>query len=120
MIWAQLNIVVSPPVVVGQKAVISLALTNNLAEPVKSARASCFLLDGQGTMVGESTKWVLGGTKNQQPLAPKSGTTFNFVITGSQPFSQTNLVAKINFSRVVTESGQLLDARKEVEFQNVK
>ena len=118
--WAELTVVVSPPVVVGQKAIVSLALTNNLAEPIKSARAICFLLDRQGAMVGESTRWVLGGTKNQQALSPKSGTTFNFVITCPQPFSQTNLMAKLDFSRIVLESGRLLDTRKEVEIQNIK
>jgi hypothetical protein len=30
------------------KAVVSLAMTNALAEPVESARAICFLLDEQG------------------------------------------------------------------------
>ena len=44
---AQLAVTVSPLKVIGQKAIVSLALTNHLAEKVESARAVCFLLDEQ-------------------------------------------------------------------------
>jgi len=40
-------VTVSPLKVIGQKAIVSLALTNHLAEKVESARAVCFLLDEQ-------------------------------------------------------------------------
>jgi hypothetical protein len=44
---AQLAVTVSPPKVIGQKTIVSLAMTNNLADRVESARAICFLLDDQ-------------------------------------------------------------------------
>ena len=115
---AQLAVTVSPPKVTGQKVVVPLAMTNNLAEPVASARAVCFLLDEQGKMVGQSTKWVIGGSKDRPALPAKSGTTYNFVITSSQPFVTTNLTAKVSFSRVVIDGGKLADANKAVTILN--
>jgi hypothetical protein len=111
---AQLAVTVAPPKVIGQKAIVTLALTNQLATKVESARAVCFLLDEQGKMAGQSTKWVIGGTKERPPLAPKSGTTFNFVVTSPQPFTTTNLTAKVSFSRVVLDGGKLADVRQDV------
>jgi hypothetical protein len=111
---AQLAVTVSPPKITGQKAIVPLEITNNLAESVESARAICFLLDEQGKMIGQSAKWVVGGTKDRLPLAPKNGTTFNFVITSPQPFTTTNLTAKVSFSRVVLEGGKLADPNKTV------
>jgi hypothetical protein len=111
---AQLAVTVSPPKIIAQKAIVSLAMTNNLAEPVESARAICFLMDDQGKMVGQSAKWVVGGTKDRPALEPKNGTTFNFVITSPQPFTTTNLTAKITFSRVVLNGNKLADVQKDV------
>lgn len=117
---AQLAVTVSPPQIIGQKTIIPLAITNNLAQTVESARAICFLLDDQGKMVGESSKWVIGGTKNRPALEPKKETAFNFVITSSQPFATTNLTAKVSFSRVVLEGGKLADPKTDVQIQNAK
>jgi hypothetical protein len=115
---AQLAITVFPPKIVGQKAVVKLAMKNNLSDKVESARAVCFLLDEQGAMVGQSTKWVIGGTKDRPPLEPKSETTFNFVVSSLQPFTTTNLTAKISFSRVVLDGNKLADPKKDVHIQN--
>jgi hypothetical protein len=111
---AQLAVVVSPPKITGKKAVVTLAMKNDLAEKVESARAVCFLLDDQGKMVGQSTKWVIGGTKGRPALEPNGKTTFNFVITSSQPFTSTNLTAKVSFSRLILENGQVADVDKTV------
>jgi hypothetical protein len=111
---AQLAVTVSPPKITGQKAVVTLAMKNSLAEKVESARAICFLLDDQGKMVGQSTKWVIGGTKDRPALEMKGKTTFNFVITSNQPFTTTNLTAKVSFSRVILENGQVADVNKTV------
>lgn len=111
---AQLAVTVSPVKFTGQKAIVLMALTNNLAESVESARAICFLLDDQGKMVGQSTKWVIGGTKDRPKLAPKSGTKFNFVITSQQPFTTTNLLAKISFSRLNLEGRNSVDLIQEI------
>ena len=111
---AQLAVTVYPPKITDQKAVVELKIKNGFAEKVESARAICFLLDEQGRMVGQSSKWVIGGTKNRPPLEPKSETSFNFVITGNQQFITTNLTAKVSFSRVVLENGQVADVNKTV------
>jgi hypothetical protein len=113
-VQAQLAVVVSPVKTTGQKAVVQLAMTNNLAAPVESARAVCFLLDEQGKMIGQSTKWVIGGTKGRPDLQPESGTTFDFVITSPQPWTTTNLAGKISFSRVVLDGGKLADVKRDV------
>ena len=110
---AQLAVTVSPPKVTGQKTVVTLAMKNNLGEKVESARAIVFLLDEQGTMVGQSTKWVIGGTKARPALEPKKETTFNFVITSPRPLISTNLTAKVSFSRMVLEDGKLADPKTE-------
>jgi hypothetical protein len=111
---AQLAVSVSMPKIVGQKAVIKLVMKNNLTNKVESARAMCFLLDEQGQIVGQSTKWVIGGMKDRPPLAPKAETTFNFVLTSPQPWAATNLTAKVSFSRVLLTGGQQADVQREV------
>jgi hypothetical protein len=113
-VQAQLTVTVSPPKITGQKAVVTLAMKNSLAGKVESARAVCFLLDDKGKMVSQSTKWVIGGTKDRPALEPKGETTFNFVIASSQPFTSTNLTAKVSFSRVILENGQVADVNKTV------
>ena len=113
-VQAQLVVSVSQPKVVGQKTVVKLVMKNNLTETVESARAVVFLLDDQGKMVGQSTKWVIGDSKDRPPLKPKSEVKFNFVVSSLQPFAATNLTAKISFSRVVLERGKLADVRRDV------
>jgi hypothetical protein len=109
---AQLAVTVSPPQVVGQKAVVKLAMKNNLTNKVESARAVVFLLDDQGKMVGQSTRWVIG--QNHTGLEPKAETTFNFVVTSPQPFTTTNLTAKVSFNRVVLASGKMANVQQNV------
>ena len=113
---AQLAVTVSPVKVAGQKAIVPLGMKNNFSEKVESARAVCFLLNEQGKMVGQSTKWVIGGTKDRPALSAGATNAFNFVIASpdSSGFTSTNLTAKIQFSRVVLEGGKLADVTKEV------
>jgi hypothetical protein len=117
---AQLAVTVSPPKIADQKAVVELKMKNGLTEKIESARAICFLLDDQGKMVGESSKWVIGGTKSRPALDPKKETSFNFVITSSQPFTTTNFTAKVSFSRMVLEGEKLADPKADVQIQNAK
>ncbi|HXB60950.1 MAG TPA: hypothetical protein VNU95_15360, partial [Candidatus Acidoferrales bacterium] len=107
---AQLCVTFFPPKVIGQKAVVQLKMKNNLADKIESARAACFLLDEQGQMIGQSTKWVIG----RSGLESKGQTTFNFVITSRQPFTTTNLTAKVTFNRVVLVSDPVQDLAHEV------
>lgn len=111
---AQLAVTVSPPKLASQKAVILLAMTNNLTAPVESARAVCFLLDEQGKMVGQSTKWVIGNTKSRVALEPNQGTDFNFVITSAQPFTTTNLATQVSFNKIVLAGGRPANLQHDV------
>ena len=111
---AQLAVTVSPPKVIGQKVIVKLEMKNDFSENIKSARASCFLLNEQGAMVGQSAKWVINANLNKTGLVAGATNEFNFVITSSQPFATTNLTAKVTFSRVVMQSGQIADTLKMV------
>ena len=111
--YAQLAVTVSQPVVTGQKAVVELTMTNDLTNEVKSARAICLLLDEQGKMVGQSTKWVIG--QNKKVLEPNAEAKFNFVITTPQPLVSSNLTAKVMFSKVNLDNGKMADVRQVVQ-----
>lgn len=117
---AQLAVTVLPPKVIGQKAIVTLAMKNDFSENIKSARAACFLLDEQGKMVGQSAKWVINKNENKIGLTPGTTNEFNFVITSSQPFTTTNLTAKVSFNRIVLDSGKLADPNKDVQIQNTR
>ncbi len=114
---AQLAVTVSPPKIAGQKAVVELKMKNGLAEAIRSARAICVLLDDHGEMVGESAKWVIGGTKNRPALEPKNDGSFSFVITSPRPFTTTNLTAKMSFTRLILDGGKSVNPSKEVTIE---
>lgn len=111
---AQLVVTLSPVKVTGQKAIVPLAMKNNFAEKVESARAVVFLLDEQGKMVGQSTKWVIGGSEDKPGLKAGATNAFHFVITADKPLTTTNLTAKVSFSRIVLEGGKTADVTKDV------
>ena len=115
---AQLAVSVSPVKATGSKAVVPLAMKNGFAEKIESARTVCFLLDDQGKVVGHSTQWVIGASREKSPLAPGATNAFNFVVAVGKPFTSTNLTARVSFSRVVLEGGKLADVNKEVQIQN--
>ena len=52
---------------------------------------------------------IVGGTKDRPALEPKSGTTFNFVITSPQPFTTTNLTVRVTFTRLILAGSQVAD-----------
>jgi hypothetical protein len=116
---AQLAVTVSAPKVVGQKAVVPLAMKNGLSEKVESARAVVFLLDEQGKMVSQATRWVIGGSQDKPGLASGATNAFHFVIASDKPFTTTNLTAKVTFSRVVLEGGKLADVNRDVQIQSI-
>lgn len=114
---AQLAVTVSSTKVIGQKAVVPLALKNEFAEDITSARAAVFVSDERGKVVGQATRWVIGGQAGparDAGLRPGSTNAFHFVITSGKPFATTNLAAKVIFSRVVLEGGKSVDPRKNV------
>jgi hypothetical protein len=110
---ANLVVKVDEPKTTGSKAVIKLEMKNTFTETIESARAVIFLLDDQGKVVGQMTRWVIGGTKDKPALAADAKTTFNFVVPTDKPFTRT----KVSFNRVVLEGGKSVDVSKSVEFQ---
>ena len=110
---AQLAVMVTLPKVIGQKAVVQLSVKNGLTNEIKSARAICLLLDDDGKLVGQSTRWVIG--QNKTVLEPKAEAKFNFVITSPHPLVSSNLTAKVIFSRLILDGDKPVDPRQEVE-----
>jgi hypothetical protein len=112
---AQLAVNISPPDVRGQKVVVSLAMKNGFGEKVESARAVVFLLD-QDKMVGQASRWVIGGGKDKAGLPAGATNVFNFVLAADKPLT-TNLTARVTFLRVLLESGKQADMSKDVQIQ---
>jgi hypothetical protein len=110
---AELVVKVNEPKTTGSKAVIKLELKNTFTENIESARAVVFLLDDEGKVVGQMTRWVIGGTKDKPALAPDAKTTFNLVVPTDKPFTKT----KVSFNRLVLEGGKSVDVSKTVEIQ---
>jgi hypothetical protein len=127
---AQLAITVLPIKTGGQKAVVPLVLNNGFTQRVETARATVFVLDDQGKMIGEGTHVVIGGlspsrthdapAKLEPGLEPGATNTFNFVITAKQPITTTNLTATVHFSRIALKDGKLADPNKDVQIRTTK
>jgi hypothetical protein len=100
--------------VTGNKAVVRLDLKNGFQERIESARAAVFVLDDQGKMLAQASKWVIGGTREGAPLAADSETKYEFVVQSPKPFLATNLVARLSFSRLVLEGNRPADPVKDV------
>jgi len=115
VVSAQLTATVSPVKATGQRAIVPLAIKNNFTGKIESARAAVFLLDDQAKMVGQASRWVIGGSGDRTGLAPGGTNSFHFVVTATKPFTTTNLTAKVTFSRVVLEGGKLADPKKDVQ-----
>jgi hypothetical protein len=111
---AELAVTVSLVKVAGQKAVVPLAMKNNFTEKIESARAAVFLLDERGRMIGQASRWVIGGSQDKPGLAAGATNVFHFVIAADKPFSTTNLTAKVTFNRVLLEGGKAANVAKEV------
>ena len=111
---AQLNVTVALPKVTGSKVVVPLAIKNSFAEKIESARAVVFLLDEQGKLIGQDTRWVIGGSENKPALAAGATNSFHFVIQSAKAFNSTNLTTKVSFTRIVLEGGKLADINMDV------
>ena len=75
---------------------------------IQSVRAAVFLLNDQGKVVGQSTSWIIGGSKDKPSNAK---TTYNFVVPTDKPFTK----AKLMVERIVLENGKLGNALKDVQ-----
>ena len=115
---AQLVVTISPPKVAGQKAIVQLSMRNGFSERIDSARAAVFLLDEKGKMVGQATRWVIGGDQDKPGLPAGATNAYHFVIASGKPFTTTNLTVKVNFSRVVLAGGRVADVSKSVQIEH--
>ena len=111
---AALTLKVAEPKTYGQKAVLKMELRNTFTNTIESARAVMFLLDDNGKVVGQETRWIIGGTKERPALAPDAKMTFNFVVQANKPFTKT----KVTVTRLVLEGGKLADVNKELEIES--
>jgi hypothetical protein len=118
--FAQLAVAVSRPALTGQKVVVKLTMTNTFKAKIESARAALFLLDENGSMFGQESRWVIGGTKEHSALEPGKEATFNFVVQAGHRFTTTNLTANISFTRLVLDGGQQIDPVKNVTINSTK
>lgn len=116
---AQLSVTLSPVKIVGQKAIVPLAMKNDFLTKIESARATVFWLDEHGKMEGQTAQWVIGGAKNKPGLEAGATNVFNLVITSAKPFITTNLTATVSFSRIILEGGKSADPTKEVRIRNL-
>jgi hypothetical protein len=112
---AALVVKVNEPKSYGQKAIIKLDLQNTFTNKIESARAAVFLSDEKGKVVGQETRWIIGGTKDRPALEPAAKTTFNFVVQSSKPFTKS----KVTVTRVILENGTLADATRDVRVESV-
>jgi len=114
MLPAALTLKVSEPKTYGQKTIVKINLRNTFTNAIESARAVVFLLDANGKVVGQETRWIVGGTKDRPPLVPDAKTTFNFVVQSDKRFTKT----KVTVTRIVLEGGKLADLRKDVQVES--
>jgi hypothetical protein len=98
---AELVVNVQSMTVAGKKAVVPLQIKNNFSQSVESARAAVFVLDDQGKMLGQATRWVIGGSGEAKGLLSGGTNTFNFVVQLEKSVSSTNITAKVTFTRIV-------------------
>src|SRR5215510_10929147 len=94
----------------GQKTIVKMELQDTFTNAIESARAVVFLLDDKGQVVGQETRWIIGGSKDRPPLGPDSKTAFNFVLQSAKPFSKSKIVV----TRLVLAGRRLADSNKEV------
>lgn len=116
---AQLIVTVSQPRITGSKTVVPLALENGLAKKIDSARAVVFLLDQQGNVIAQETRWVIGGSQDKPGLDSGATNSFYFVVSSAKRLATTNLTAKVSFSRVVLEGGEIADSNKDVQIHHI-
>ena|SRR5689334_829676 len=110
---AKLVVRAETPTLTGKKSVVKLTMRNTFAAKIESARATVFLIDDQGKVVGRATQWVIGGKKDRPPLAADATTEYNFVLSAEKPFTRT----KVTFTRLALEGGKVVDPQKNVEIE---
>ena len=92
---------------------MKLTMKNNWTNAVQYARAAVFVFDDAGKVVGQKAEWVIGGTRARPGLTADGTATFNVVVGVDKPFKS----AKVTFTRIVLESGQVIDAGQGYEIE---
>lgn len=110
---ANLVLKLNEPKTYGQKAIVKMDLQNTFTNAIESARAVVFLMDEKGKVVGQETRWIVGGSKDRPGLAPDAKATFNFVVQSAKPFTKTKTVV----TRLVLEGGKVADVSKNVQIE---
>jgi hypothetical protein len=120
--YAKANLVVrvSQTKIVGQKIIARAEFNNTFHEKIESARASLFLLNEQGKVLCQSTRWVIGGNKDIPGLLPGRTNTFNFVLGVNRNFEGANFTVKVHFDRIILEGGKSADLPKDVTIEQRK
>src|ERR1043166_489769 len=77
---AGLAIKLGEPKTYGQKTLVRLEMQNSFTNKIESARGVLFLLDDSGKVLGQETRWIIGGTKDRPPLAPGARMSLLFVL----------------------------------------
>src|ERR1043165_28283 len=77
---AQLTVTILPTTMASTKAIVPLALRNDFTQKVEGVRAVMFLLDDRGKVVGQATRWIVGGDRQHPPLEVGATNTFHFVV----------------------------------------
>jgi hypothetical protein len=108
---AELIISVEPTKTVGNKLIFPLKLENSLDQPVESAKAQLFLLDKDGKIIADQSRWIIGGTDKRKPLAAGAEDKFHFVITTDREHVDYRLIV----SRLVLAEGKLGNPLKQVK-----
>jgi len=113
---AALILKIGEPKDYGQKAILKMEMKNAFTNKIESARAVVFLLDDKGKVVGQETRWIIGGAKDRPALGPDAKTTFNFVIQHDKPFSKN----KVTVTKIILEGGRLVNIGKDVQLESSK
>jgi hypothetical protein len=107
---AALVISISEPKITGQKAVIKLDMKNTFSQKLEGAKGTIFLMDAGGKVVGQASRWIIGGAKNRPPLGSEGNANYYFVVPAGKPFSKTRLM----IDRIVLEGGKLANPLKDI------
>lgn len=111
---AALVVKVAPPKNTGSKAIVKLDLQNTYSEKIQSVRAVMFLLDDQGKVAGQGTRWIIGGSNTKSALEPSARTTYNFVVAIDKPFTKTKLLVTC----ILLDGGKSGNVQKDVQIQD--
>jgi hypothetical protein len=111
--FGKLTIKLNQPQQAAGKTLVKLTLRNTFTNKVESARATLFLLNDDEKVVGQSSQWVVGGTKDKPALAPGASATYNFVVPTDKPFTK----AKLIFNRIILEGGRQVDPANNFEIE---